>query len=174
MNTSSCLVSLIIYLTVIVAEGASVGVSRKLRSHLVHTCFDCESSNPCAPSLHTTDVYYYSHCNSTNMFVQCSAHGGCFDLSCPVGNGAVLVWNSANQTCEYPPEGEEEQAPLCFGCGENENNPCNPLDTDNKFYYSHCDTSMYVQCSVHGDCWDRQCSSGTQWDDATLACVNTH
>jgi len=174
MNPSSTVVFLVFSLISAVVEGASVGVSRNLRNHLTlltQSCFDCKNSNPCAPSLHTTDVYYYNHCNSTNMFVQCSEHGDCFELSCPAGEGAALVWNSANQTCDFPPGGQESQTSSCFGCGDSGNNPCNPLNTDNKFYYSHCDSSMYVQCSAHGDCWDRTCSNETQWDDALLACI---
>ena len=56
-----------------------------------------------------------------------------------------------------------------------ESNPCLHYENqkDHGFYFTHMDSDdMYVQCSEHGDCFERHCSPGTFWDQHYYACCN--
>mmetsp|Transcript_22643 Transcript_22643/g.29942 ORF Transcript_22643/g.29942 Transcript_22643/m.29942 type:complete len:260 (-) Transcript_22643:2374-3153(-) len=59
----------------------------------------------------------------------------------------------------------------CFDCSDGIN-PCDPLATTGKYYYSNCDVQKYVQCSNAGQCFEHDCPINLQWDDIMRACVN--
>jgi len=59
----------------------------------------------------------------------------------------------------------------CFdGCDQN--NPCGPpLHIDDVYYYKHCDSSKFIQCTDHGQCYINYCAVGLVWDQDLLQCI---
>ncbi len=54
------------------------------------------------------------------------------------------------------------------------NNPCTPENAAaNKFYFTHDDPALFVQCSEHGaTCYVRPCANETIWNQDNQTCVH--
>mmetsp|Transcript_8069 Transcript_8069/g.11492 ORF Transcript_8069/g.11492 Transcript_8069/m.11492 type:complete len:188 (+) Transcript_8069:264-827(+) len=155
-------------------EHGSYDILANLRGRELGSCFDCSDKNPCAPSLFTSDVYYYPRCGNVTSFVQCGNEGECHIQTCPSG----LHWDADALVCSFPqPTHAPSVAPSsspsasCFDCTDGRN-PCDPLAEAGKYYYSNCDAHKYVQCSNAGQCYTHDCPANLRWDDAISTCVS--
>uniref|UniRef100_A0A7R9Z462 Chitin-binding type-2 domain-containing protein n=1 Tax=Pseudictyota dubia TaxID=2749911 RepID=A0A7R9Z462_9STRA len=62
---------------------------------------------------------------------------------------------------------------LSFDCEDN--NPCighgYTHDHHGQFYFEHCDSKIFIQCSEYGQCFERHCPYGTRWSQAVQTCI---
>ena len=85
-------------------EGFEDGIKQKLELEITPGCFTCDGNNPCTEeNIFDSErfrggQFYFPHCEPT-MFVQCDAHGGCFDRPCAPGT----EWNDKAYTCTHLP-----------------------------------------------------------------------
>jgi len=67
------------------------------------------------------------------------------------------------------PDCDDVEYPGCYDCEDHD--PCNPLETEDEFYYTHCDADKFVQCSEYGECFVQDCPVGLVWGADVRACV---
>lgn len=87
-------------------------------------------------------------------------------------------WNQEMLACTHvshgtdTPDSTTSTEPLRPGhdCTD-ANTPCTQENIEaQKLYHPHFEPSKYIQCSVWGQCFERPCSIGTEWDQNLLAC----
>ena len=59
--------------------------------------FDCDQRSPCNKENIDKGLLYHPHENK-NKFVQCGGVDLCWEMACQAG----LVWNQANNNCDWP------------------------------------------------------------------------
>jgi len=60
------------------------------------TGYTCAAPSPCTPENIAGNGYYFPHVDP-KKFIQCDAHGGCFEMACAPGT----VWDDRIKTCNF-------------------------------------------------------------------------